>query len=258
MDSPNRPEPSTAHGVSPRVRLRRGRTLALELVDLLCERIRDNTYAPGSRLPSEAALAQEFGVSRTVVRETISKLQAAGLVETRHGIGTFVIGLGEAPTAMAALVPPQTIEEVLAVLELRLAVETEAAALAAKRRTAADLEQMAAALAEFHRALETDADTVRHDLAFHEAIARATQNTHFLDALKTLGPGAIPRARLDGGTQPTGARYRAYLRSIHAEHENIYEAIRSGDASAARAAMRTHLANSRERRRRAAYPTEST
>lgn len=235
-----------------RVRPRRGRTLALELVDALCERIRDNTYPAGSRLPSEAALTQEFGVSRTVVRETISKLQAAGLVDTRHGIGTFVVGLGEAPTTTSALAAPKTLEDVIAVLELRLAVETEAAALAAQRHTANELRQMEAALEAFAHALDTDGDTVGPDLAFHEAIARATQNARFLDALTTLGVGAIPRARLDGETPPTGPRYREYLRGIQSEHRNIFEAIRSGDASAARAAMRTHLANSRERRRRAA------
>ena len=74
---------------------RKPRSLALDLVDALGDRIRDGRLAAGAKLPTEAAIMEEFGVSRTVVREAISKLQAAGLVATRHGIGTFVIGLGE-------------------------------------------------------------------------------------------------------------------------------------------------------------------
>ena len=83
-------------GSSVEVARRRPRSLALELVEALGDRIRDGRLAAGDRLPTEAAFMAEFGVSRTVVREAISKLQAGGLVQTRHGIGTFVIGLGDA------------------------------------------------------------------------------------------------------------------------------------------------------------------
>ena len=76
---------------------RRPRTLALELVESLGDRIRNGQFAPGDKLPTESAIMAEFAVSRTVVREAISRLQAAGLVETRHGIGTFVLELGDAP-----------------------------------------------------------------------------------------------------------------------------------------------------------------
>ena len=71
--------------------LRRARTLAHELVESLGDRIRDGRLAAGDKLPTEADLMAEFSVSRTVVREAISRLQAAGLVETRHGVGTFVV-----------------------------------------------------------------------------------------------------------------------------------------------------------------------
>ncbi len=116
---------------------RRPRSLALELVEVLGDRIRDGSLSPGDKLPTEADFMAEFGVSRTVVREAISKLQAGGLVQTRHGIGTFVIGLGEA--APFKLAPEQfaTLRDVIAVLELRIGIETEAASLAAQRRNAA-------------------------------------------------------------------------------------------------------------------------
>jgi DNA-binding FadR family transcriptional regulator len=230
---------------------RRPRTLALELVESLGDRIRDGRLAPGDKLPTEAAFMDEFGVSRTVVREAISKLQASGLVETRHGVGTFVVGLGDAAPFRIAPEQFATLRDVIAVLELRIGVETEAAGLAALRRTADNLRDMRAALDSISANIEAGRDAVGPDFQFHLEIARATQNTHFADLMGTLGTMIIPRARLDPAPAINDHR-REYLRRVNGEHESIYDAIAAQDAEAARAAMRTHLANSRERRRRAA------
>ncbi len=229
---------------------RRPRTLALGVVESLGERIRDGRLAPGDKLPTEAAVMAEFGVSRTVVREAISKLQAAGMVETRHGIGTFVVGVGDA--SVFRIEPQQlaTLRDVIAVLELRIGIESEAAGLAAQRRTAANLAVMRVALDAFAAAVEAGRDAVAADFQFHAEIARATQNEHFTGLLATLGVQIIPRARLEAGGEVEPAQ-QSYLRRVNAEHESIYDAIAAQDAEAARAAMRTHLANSRERRRRA-------
>lgn len=230
---------------------RRPRSLALELVEALGDRIRDGRLAAGDKLPTEAAFMAEFGVSRTVVREAISKLQAGGLVQTRHGIGTFVVGLGEA--APFRLAPEQfaTLRDVIAVLELRIGIETEAASLAAQRRNGDNLQQMRSALDAVAAAVEQGRDAVGPDFQFHLEVARATQNTHFAELMSSLGSMIIPRARLDG-TADAGDAQRLYLKRVNAEHESIFDAIRNQDSEAARAAMRTHLANSRERRRRAA------
>ena len=118
----------------PFVPARRTRSLTADLVQSLGDSIRDGRLQPGIKLPREADLMQEYGVSRTVVREAISRLQAAGMVETRHGIGTFVVGLGDATTFRIAPDQLGTLNDVIAVLELRIAVESEAAALAAARR----------------------------------------------------------------------------------------------------------------------------
>jgi len=230
---------------------RRPRSLALELVEALGDRIRDGRLAAGDKLPTEAEFMAEFGVSRTVVREAISKLQASGLVQTRHGIGTFVVGLGDA--APFRLAPEQfaTLRDVIAVLELRIGIETEAASLAAQRRNADNLQQMRSALDAVAAAVEQGRDAVGPDFQFHLEIARATQNAHFADLMSSLGTMIIPRARLDGAPAMSDEQ-RLYLRRVNAEHESIFDAIRNQDSDAARAAMRTHLANSRERRRRAA------
>ena len=75
---------------------RRPRTVALQLVEAIGRRIRVGRWAADDKLPTESAIVAEFGVSRTVVREAISKLQASGLVETRYGVGTFALGVGDA------------------------------------------------------------------------------------------------------------------------------------------------------------------
>ena len=237
--------------LSPR---RKPRTLALELVDALGDRIRDGRLAPGDKLPTEAAIMAEFEVSRTVVREAISKLQAAGQVETRHGIGTFVIGLGEGSGFRIAPEQFSTLRDVIAVLELRIGLETEAAALAAQRRTEANLTVMRQALDAVTQAVDEGRDAVSADFQFHLEIARATQNSHFAELMGALGSMIIPRARLEAPAGLSDER-RQYLRRVNGEHESIFDAIASQDPDAARAAMRTHLANSRERRRRAQSTT---
>ena len=234
--------------------LRRARTLAHELVESLGDRIRDGRLTPGVKLPTEAAFMGEFGVSRTVVREAISKLQASGLVETRHGVGTFVVGMGDASVFRIAPEQFATLRDVVAMLELRIGVETEAAGLAAQRRTAQNLLVMRDALDAFTQAVEAGRDAVSADFQFHQEIARATQNPHFASLMATLGTMIIPRARLDPSLPscPPDEERLAYLRRVNAEHLSILDAIENHDGDAARAAMRTHLANSRERRRRAA------
>jgi GntR family transcriptional repressor for pyruvate dehydrogenase complex len=230
---------------------RRPRTLALELVESFGDRIREGRIAQGEKLPTEAAIMEEFGVSRTVVREAISKLQAAGLVDTRHGIGTFVVGLGDGAAFRISPEQVGTLHDVIAVLELRIGIETEAAALAALRRTPQNLVDMRSALDAFAGALNEGRDAVGPDFQFHLEVARATQNPHFAGLMSTLGSMSIPRARLGAQTEVKDGQI-TYLHRANSEHENIFDAIVSQDPEAARAAMRTHLANSRERRRRSA------
>ncbi len=228
---------------------RKHRSLAIELVERLTAEIREGQLAEGDKLPTEAAIMEAFGVSRTVVREAISRLQAAGLVETRHGVGTFVLAQNESNSFRIAPEQLSTLRDVIALLEFRISVETEAAALAAARRSDENLYAMHQALTEFGAAIEAGRDAVAADFQFHLEIARATQNHHFTDLISSLGAGVIPRERLTDPSQVTPAR-TAYLRRVNHEHESIYNAILIQDASAARAAMRTHLSNSRERHRR--------
>ena len=238
---------STPAPVLPR---RRTVSLAQEVMNDLVEKIRNGVYQPGEKLPTEPEVMAEQGVSRTVVREAISRLQAAGLVETRHGVGTFVL------PASSQLVPPLdfstvvTIRDVLEMLELRISLETEAAGLAAVRRTEEQLERMRQAVATFEEGVARGEKSVEADYQFHLQIALATHNKYFEDFYRHLGTSTIPRTRLDT-SRFSPEPGQSYLMRTNREHENILDAIARQDPQAASAAMRMHLTNSRERLKRA-------
>jgi GntR family transcriptional regulator, transcriptional repressor for pyruvate dehydrogenase complex len=228
----------------------RNKTLSVELATHLGERIKNHKYQFGSKLPKESDLMGEYGVSRTVVREAISHLQASGLVETKHGIGTFV---RQSTDAVPFRVQPEqlaTLRETIDLLDFRIGVEAEAAAIAATRRTKADLQSLQTALKSFEQAVSRGEDAAQADFHFHHAIASATQNSRFVDFMNALGTHAIPRARLNRIADDEVEKF-AYLQRVQLEHESILAAIKNRDVEAARAAARTHLSNSRERLKRA-------
>ena len=219
-----------------------------QVVDHLSNLIESGAVGAGQRLPPEAEIVREQGVSRTVVREAISKLQAAGLVATRHGIGTFVLENNHKSDFGIKAGSATTVRDVLAMLELRIGIETEAAALAAIRHKDKDLHAMRAALNAFQDHLNRGQETVNADFEFHLAITRAAANDYFSKILNQLGPSGIPRSRFPiNERQPPE---REYLVRISHEHEDIYDAVGRCDPEAARAAIRNHLGNSRERMRR--------
>ncbi|MDQ2821606.1 MAG: FadR family transcriptional regulator [Pseudomonadota bacterium] len=227
------------------------RNLAQGVVAHISDNIRDGQLTPGDKLPTESEIMRIIGVSRTVVREAISHLQAAGLVETRHGIGTFVLA-PPVPTAALGIDPATivTMRDVLAILELRISLETESAGLAASRRDAAQLTALRVALDTFETSVRSGGDTVPSDVQFHLLIAQASGNRYFHDILHHLGTNIIPRARLNSAKLAHDDPAVYMDRVIH-EHEDIFNAIKRQDAESARAAMRIHLSNSRERLRRA-------
>ncbi|MFO1268764.1 MAG: GntR family transcriptional regulator [Rubrivivax sp.] len=186
---------------------RRPRSLAHELVESLGDRIRDGRLAAGEKLPTEAEIMAAHGVSRTVVREALSKLQAAGQVRTRHGIGTFVVGPGEAAPFRIAPAQLATLDDVIALLELRIGVETEAAALAAQRRSDTNLRQAARGARRLPARRRGRPRRGGGRLPLPLGIARATRNAHFAGLMAALGETAIPRAaRCAGAADRRAAR----------------------------------------------------
>ena len=226
--------------------VRKPRGLVSAIVESLAASIHDRQLQAGDKLPTETEIMARFDVSRTVVRESLSRLQASGLVETRHGIGTFVLTPPDARNFKIASQDFATVADVIAVLELRISLETEAAGLAAQRRMPENLVAMEAALIAFNASISIDSDAVPPDFQFHLEVARSTGNRHFADLMTYLGTMIIPRTRVNTAQNASEGRLN-YLHRINVEHESIYHAIREQDADAARAAMRTHLSNSRER-----------
>jgi len=241
----------------------RAKSQPQRVVDSVSDRIRAGALKPGDRVPSEPELVKEFGVSRTVVREAMSRMQASGLVETRQGVGTFVLAPPAAEPLLAIGSRSVKLRQVLAMLELRISLESEAASLAAVRRSDEHLLTMRAALDAFDAHRRAGASTIEDDFRFHAQIAAATGNEYFEEVLASLGSATIARRVLGPAlpaTQPSAGgatpRFGEPLPSLEpgkeitqGEHEAIFEAIRRGDPAAARAAMFMHLSNSRERLR---------
>jgi GntR family transcriptional regulator, transcriptional repressor for pyruvate dehydrogenase complex len=230
-------------------RPRRARGLVQEVVDSLTASMRDGVIKPGDKLPTESEIMASFEVSRTVVREAISHLQANMLVETRHGVGTFALAPQASTNFQIGDVDFATVSDVIALLELRISLETEAAGLAAQRRSEANLQNMQNMLDAFQASILEDSDAVPSDFSFHMEVAKATGNRHFAELMTYLGTMIIPRSRVNTPNSAPEGRLN-YLRRVHGEHEYIFNAIRNQDADAARAAMRTHLANSKDRLRK--------
>jgi len=230
----------------------RSRSLSAGVVDELGRRMRIGPLHAGDRLPTEAAISEEFGVSRTVVREALSKLQAAGMVQTRRGIGTFVVGASRAKAFQVESRPDDSLAQALALIELRIGLESEAAALAAQRRAPGDLDALRRALHALDLAMEQGMDTAVPDFQFHVEIARASHSPHFAAVLEALGPTCVPTAFLEAAVgEEQSAIWASQARH---EHRSIVDAIAQHDVEAARAAMRLHLVNGRERRRAAEPP----
>lgn len=229
---------------------KRSSNLAEKVLVRLSAEIRGGRLAPGDRLPTEHELTSTMGVSRTVVREAVAALRADGLVVTRRGSGAYVADNPTGPFRLAASQLGQ-LGDVLDVMELRLAVEVEAAGFAAERGTRKQVGAVKTALRCIDRALKSGEGAVAEDFAFHCAIAEATGNAQFPRFLVFLGSHVIPRQSVRLSVD-TPAERRAYLERIQQEHARIVAGIAAGDPVEARRAMREHLTRSLERYRKLA------
>lgn len=222
--------------------------LTERVVTDLRDQIRNGKLVPGERLPSEAKLIDAYGVSRTVIREAVSALKVEGLLASRQGAGVFVLEpkSSSKPASLPFGGSYEQLSDIIEVLELRMAVEIEAAALACQRMTYAHqakifeaLQRMTKEVAEGH--LGADADFM-----FHLSIAEATNNSHYVEFLKFLGNKTIPRARITRTAENPDDRQH-YLERLLEEHRQIFDAISSRDPQQARNAMRAHLTQSLSR-----------
>jgi DNA-binding FadR family transcriptional regulator len=223
-------------------------TLGSRVAEMLLDKIRVDDLTPGTRLPSEQAMAQHFGVSRTVVREAIAILKADGLLETRKGSGAFVRKPELAHSVVADRLTEQSIQSLLNLIEVRRGIEAETAALAAVRRSPGQLAEIEYALRRIEEAVAAGRDGVEEDAHFHLSIAEATGNPYWV---RFVGMFAQPIRSAVKVTRANEARREDFSRQVRAEHEKIASAIAAGNAEAARAAATEHMEHAASRVRQA-------
>ncbi|MGV9803443.1 FadR/GntR family transcriptional regulator [Mycobacterium sp. NPDC003449] len=206
--------------------------LAAQTATLLLDRIRAGEWRLGHRLPGETTLAAQLGVGRSTLREAIRELAGRGVLDSRQGAGVFVTALDPAEDWDTVL----RRATIVSVIEARIAIEAEAAALAATRRTPADLRLLRRTLAARRADGRTVPDHVDDDMAFHRAVIAAAHN----DVLTQLFDAFLPRLRL-AMIDMLKIRPVPSEAADHAAHERLLESIAARDADAAAAASRTHL-----------------
>ena len=211
--------------------------------DQLSALLAGDAFAPGDRLPSERELAERLRVSRPSVREALKALRVLGMVEVR-GRSTYVKGGTRA--GQVALVLPLEEVELLEIHELREAIETQIAALAAERRDAHDLDQLTRVADEMAAITREDAAAFAGaDRRFHEALARAARSRLLLAAQTQIYERALERPRLQSASLHAGMVAGARQRSVDA-HRQIVLAVRQQDGAKARRLMVEHLGHVRQ------------
>ena len=217
------------------------RRLYRQIADQLGALLRAGEYAVGSRLPTERLLAERLGVSRPSVREALIALEVEGLVEVRMGSGIYVIS-GQRPRGAAA-VAANTVGP-FEIMQARLVIEAELAAMAAARISTAQLQGLQGLMDEMQRQIDADQLPVHSDQLFHLRLAEAAGNGPLLRCLTEL---------LDARHNPLFERLGQHYETPHSwhqamgEHRALLDAVASRSASAARRAMRGHLQRSQRR-----------
>ncbi|MDQ0189808.1 FadR family transcriptional regulator [Alicyclobacillus cycloheptanicus] len=215
------------------------------IIEQIKHLIESGDIQPGDKLPSERALAQSLSVSRSAVREAISVLASANLIEVLPGIGIY---LKKSPqeqllAEINALMEDEQVS-LLEILELRLGVEGQAAYLAAERRTLVQLDVIQAKYRALELAARTNQVAAKEDYEFHISIVAASQNRLLLQAVKVFSD------KFHKGIQQSRTRTMQdpdKVERVLDEHKKIYEAIRDGDAERARLMMISHLNAIKER-----------
>ncbi|MCR1785274.1 FadR family transcriptional regulator [Nocardioides carbamazepini] len=210
----------------------RRHSLADQVAEALLERIRSGEWALGAKLPAETTLGPQLGVGRSTVREAIRQLAGLGVLQTRQGAGVFVVSLDVDEDWDLVL----RRVDITTVLEARISIESEAAALAAERRTPSDIRRMRSALEHRAGARSTIEELVDADLAFHRSILSASHN----EILVGLFDDFTPRQR-QAMVEMLRIHHEFGSDEDHGAHAQVLEAIVARDPERARALSRDDL-----------------
>lgn len=254
MDDSSRSEPSIQAGAGqgPREeaepaasRHHRATPLVERVYQGLRTRIEGGTYRPDQRLPGEHELAQQFQVSRPIVRDALALLREEELIHSRRGAGSFVrVRPGEVSRVLLGFAPIETIADIQRFYEFRISIEPDYAHYAALRWNPPALQAIGAALDQMKMATEASLHREDADFAFHSAIAAAANNHYYLSSYQALKGHVGVGMKFHGASLmgPEGG-----LSGVFEEHRRIFDAIRDRDGARASAEMRRHLEGSRDR-----------
>lgn len=218
-------------------------SLADQVYDQLMVEILEEGYPVNSRLPAEDVLAQNFGVSRPIVRAALSRLRDDGIVQSRRGSGSYV--LRRPDRQLISFVPLESISDVQRCYEFRIDVEGSAAAWAAKRRDDEDLAAMEHAYQVMEQGYQENELAVEADQMLHLAVARASKNPFFASVLESLGEQIAFGVKLSRSLTLLDTPARQEL--VLAEHRAVLEAIRLRQPEVAAATMRYHITAAKDR-----------
>ncbi|MDO6469218.1 FadR/GntR family transcriptional regulator [Neptunomonas phycophila] len=203
----------------------------------------DGTYALNTKLPAETQLCKELNVSRPVLREALARLREDELIASRRGSGSYVIK--QPDNVVLQFSPLSSIADIQRCFEFRATMEAEAAALAAKRKTPAQLDVIISAYEKMNEANVSSKLATDEDFAFHLAITNAANNHFYSTVLQSLEKSITDGINI---TRNLSLRHSSErLKLVQAEHHAIIVAIKEGDSEAAREAMRDHINNARNR-----------
>lgn len=224
-------------------KVNRGPHLSTLVASSISREIAQGRLKPGDQLPTEQALATTFGVSRNVVREAIARLRSEGRIWSQQGRGAFVADATNATVLTIDYETLQRADSFRNLFELRGMLEVQIAALAATRRSDADIEAMERALDGMRTAPYGSVAWLKNDLGFHRAVAEATRNPYMGQFLIFVSERVRESILAAGNQQKSDDMARTTL----GEHERILTAIKAGDAKGASAAMTRHLAGAASR-----------
>lgn len=218
--------------------------LSVQVAEQLAAAIRQGQLTPGDKLPTEAQLVTQFGVSRTVVREALSRLKSLGLIVSQQGSGIYVSAQADFQPLQFDAKHAASREAVIQIVEVRRALEAECAALAALKRTPTHLAHIAKALQAIDEATASGQDGVEEDVQFHRAIAAAAGNPFLISTLDYLAQFLREGTRV---TRANEARRQDFATAVRNEHHAIAQAIESGDSQRAWRAATLHMKNAAKR-----------
>ncbi len=215
----------------------RAEPLHLKVASLIQREIDRGRLKPGDQLPTEHELAAQFSVSRNVVREAIACLRSDGVLDSRQGVGAFVLPPEGRLSIRIDSASLRESPKIRGLFELRATLEIESAGLAASRRTEEQLNDIARALDKMTGADKWSDIGIDADLEFHRRVAMATGNDYmvtFLSFISQTMRETILEARISNELEEV-------VEATIAEHAPIYEAIAKSDVAASRRAMQRHI-----------------